>query len=433
MDFPTAAYLAPDRFRALLAGNDLPQSASGSVLFADISGFTPLTEQLRQRLGNRRGAEELAAVLNRVYDALIAEVDLYDGSIIGFAGDAITCWFSGEASTARAVTCGFALLTAMHTVEQVALPETEPLSLGLKVALTTGTTRRFLVGDPEIQRIDALAGAVVARVAVGEALAERGELLVDATTVEQLGDVVQIHAWRGDNGERFAVLERLTTPAEPTPQPLMNATPADEALLASLLPPFARNLPAGIDAFPIELRPVTALFLRFTGIDYDHDPDAGEKLNRLLRHVQQNVARYEGNVLQLTIGDKGSYLYAAFGAPYAHEDDAVRALSAALDIRDQTTPLDLITPIQIGISRGVMRTGAYGGTTRRTYGVLGDEVNLAARLMQRAESGTILISETMLGDRTRTLRAAQSRFDTGQRQSAPLSRISGGRSARPFV
>src|SRR5512144_3083524 len=129
MDFSNVSYLAPDRVRALISGSDLPQAAAGAVLFADISGFTPLTEQLRERLGNRRGAEALAVFLNQVYDALIAEVDRYGGSIIGFAGDAMTCWFSGEASAERAAACGFALLTAMRMVEQVtALPGTEPIN-----------------------------------------------------------------------------------------------------------------------------------------------------------------------------------------------------------------------------------------------------------------------------------------------------------------
>ena len=205
MNFSSVSYVAPDRFRALLSGSDLAQTAEGPVLFAAISGFPPIAERLREQLGTRRGAETLAATLNRVYDALIAEVDRYGGSIIGFAGDAITCWFSGESSTGRAATCGFALLTAMHTVEHVPLLETEPMSLGLKVVITTGTTQRFLVGDPEIQRIDTLAGAVVARIALGEEVAERGELLADAATVEQL-DSNELNP-----GRRLPGLSRVST------------------------------------------------------------------------------------------------------------------------------------------------------------------------------------------------------------------------------
>ena len=60
------------------------------------------------------------------------------------------------------------------------------------------------------------------------------------------------------------------------------------------------------------------------GLDYDGDPRAGEQLDGFVRKVQAVLARYEGTLVQLTIGDKGSYLYAAFGAPVAH-DDAVGA------------------------------------------------------------------------------------------------------------
>src|SRR6476619_4212142 len=91
-----AAYLPTDRLHALAGGATLPSRARGTVLFADISGFTPLTEALVRVLGPRRGAEELARQLNEVYDALIAEVDRYGGSVIGFGGDAITCWFDDQ-------------------------------------------------------------------------------------------------------------------------------------------------------------------------------------------------------------------------------------------------------------------------------------------------------------------------------------------------
>ena len=94
MTLPT--YLAQDRFRALARGKTLPNRTTGAALFADIAGFTPLTAALRDSLGPRRGAEELSRHLDAVYTALIAEVERYGGSVIGFAGDAITCWFDGK-------------------------------------------------------------------------------------------------------------------------------------------------------------------------------------------------------------------------------------------------------------------------------------------------------------------------------------------------
>jgi class 3 adenylate cyclase len=75
---------------------DLPDRTGGAALFADISGFTPLTEALARMLGPRQGADALTRQLNRVYDALIDAVDAAGGSVIGFSGDAMTCWFDEQ-------------------------------------------------------------------------------------------------------------------------------------------------------------------------------------------------------------------------------------------------------------------------------------------------------------------------------------------------
>ncbi|MDX1416719.1 MAG: adenylate/guanylate cyclase domain-containing protein, partial [Candidatus Promineifilaceae bacterium] len=97
---------------------------------------------------------------------------------------------------------------------------------------------------------------------------------------------------------------------------------------------------------------------------------------------------YGGHVLQLSTGDKGSYLYANFGALVAHEDDALRATLAALDL--QAPPgMPFIDSIQLGVASGEMCVGAYGSAERRTYGALGDKTNMAARLMAVATDGIL--------------------------------------------
>jgi DNA-binding response OmpR family regulator len=128
-----AVYVPIDRRHALLRGVDLPGRASGAALLADLSGFTALTEALASELGLQRGAEELTRRLNRVYSALISEIDTFGGSVITFTGDAITCWFpenraqkieNSLVNTAahRAVTCAAALQQAMVAVGLVATP-----------------------------------------------------------------------------------------------------------------------------------------------------------------------------------------------------------------------------------------------------------------------------------------------------------------------
>lgn len=424
-------YIPQDRRAALARGKTLPDHTSGAGLFADISGFTPLTERLTQQLGPRRGIEELMWRINAVYNSIINPVERLGGSVISFAGDAITCWFdetvpqsttaNGQAlppvadrglptedeqaqshslrsqmtdsAPSRAVAAAQAMQAAMS-----AYPD-----LLLKVTVTTGPARRFAVGDPQIQLLDALAGATVARLATAEHLAHKGEILVDEATIQVSGDALTVNEWRMDaeSEQRFAVL--ALTPPILAYMPIRAAAVEipQETLRAWVLPTVYAREQSGLGEFLTELRPAVPLFFRFSGIDYDGDKAAGDKLDALIRLVQQVIARYDGTLLQLTIGDKGSYLDACFGAPTAHEDDARRAVRAALALRDIPHELTFLPPVQIGLSRGILRAGTYGGASRRTYGVIGDEVNIAARLMQASAPGEVWVSghlATGLGD-----------------------------------
>ena len=92
----------------------MPDRVEGAAIFADISGFTPLTEALAEEFGPQRGAEELTANLNRVFHAIITELDRYGGDVIYFSGDAITCWIDGDDGE-RATACGLAMQGTIDT------------------------------------------------------------------------------------------------------------------------------------------------------------------------------------------------------------------------------------------------------------------------------------------------------------------------------
>jgi class 3 adenylate cyclase/tetratricopeptide (TPR) repeat protein len=386
-----AAYIPMDRRQALARGVPLPDRMTGAALFADISGFTPLTEALARELGPKRGAEELTGHLNRVYDALITELHLYGGSVISFAGDAIACWLDKDDGR-RATACALAMQQAMSQFAEVPIPSGTTVSLAVKTAVATGPVRRFVVGDPNIQLIDVLAGDTLERLSIAGHLAGKGEVVLTPETAEAIQPHITISEWRPDpqSGERFAWVTGLQTTEPGEPWPPTPDTLTDAQIQPWLLPYVNDQLRYGRGEFLAELRPATALFVQFTGLDYDHDPQAADKLDAFAQEVQRIIARYDGALLQLTIGDKGNYLYAAFGAPVAHEDDAARAVAVAWEIRILAATMVDIHDLRFGIAHGRMRTGAYGSTTRRTYGVLGDSVNLSARLMEAARPGQIL-------------------------------------------
>jgi class 3 adenylate cyclase len=186
MTNPSGAYLPADRRLALVQGAVVAEHAEGAVLFADISGFTPLTEALATALGRSRGAELLTLTLNRVYQALIDEIDRYGGSVIGFAGDAITCWFAAApfragaapaelpdagaltAAVGCAITCAGEIHRAMARFAAAEVAPGVTAAMSVKVAIAAGWVHRFLVGDPDVQCIDVLAGAPLEAMAAAE-------------------------------------------------------------------------------------------------------------------------------------------------------------------------------------------------------------------------------------------------------------------------
>lgn len=391
-------FIPMDRRVALANGNWLPDRTAGAALFADISGFTPLTRTLLHELGPRRGAEEILRQINPVYDALIDELHRYGGSVIVFAGDSITCWLDGD-NGRLAVLCALAMQAAMSRFATVHSPAGTPIAMAVKISVAVGPVRRFAVGDLAIQLIDALAGETLDKMAAGEQLAERGEVLVDETAVSALNNAIAVDEWRVDeNGRRFAVITHITdnTIAAADGWPTTLSLP-DDIARDWVLPAICKRIVGG-SGFLAELRPAASLFLQFGGLDFDDDDAAGAKLDAFTQWAQHILHKYEGYLLQMPIGDKGSYFAASFGAPIAHDDDAARAVAAALDLVQLPEELGFITAVKIGISQGLMWAGAIGADVRHTYAVMGDQTNMAARLMGKAENGQILISKTIADD-----------------------------------
>jgi adenylate cyclase len=384
------AYIAGDRRRALGEGRELAERVNGAAIFADISGFTPLTEALAAELGPQRGAEELTAALDVVFDAVLGELHRYGGSVIYFSGDAVTCWLDNDDGLIGA-TCALAMQRAMSSVCKITTPGGTGVELGMKVAVAAGPARRFVVGDPDIQLIDVLAGSVMDRLAGAEHLAERGEVVLDGRTLDAIGGRIAIGEVRGEGDDRAAVVESVLTGVgrlrAPVPYPKLSRT----IVRQWLLPAVYERMRTGRGEFLSDLRPAVPMFVRFGGVDYDEDPDAPARLDDFVRRAQWVVDGHGGNVLQLTIGDKGAYLYAVFGSPLAHEDDAARACAAAMDVlalEGETAARDL----QVGLAKGRVRSGTYGHRQRRTFCCLGDPVNLSARLMSAAPPGEAYVT-----------------------------------------
>ena len=383
------AYIPGDRRRALARGEELPTRTRGSAVFVDISGFTPLTESLARELGGRRGAEELTATLDRVFAALMEPLHAWGGSVVYFSGDAVTAWIDGDDGS-RAVTCGLLMQDVMAGVGTVTTPAGREVRLGVKVAVAVGEVHRFVVGDPRVQLVDVLAGQLMDALAAAEQESQPGDVVLDAGALASLGDRVVLRDTRQGGSGPVGVVAALVEPppgtgAAPDWPVLPEATTRQW-----LLPPVWDRMVAGRGEFLADLRPAVPVFVRFGGLDFERDPHAPQVLDDFVTRAQLAMDAQGGSVLQLTIGDKGAYLYAVFGSPVAHEDDARRACEAALRLLEIAEEVP-VTDVQVGVATGRLRSGTYGHVERRTFCCLGDAVNLAARLITRAPAGSIWV------------------------------------------
>ena len=390
-----ASHLPIDRRIAVANGEELPTRSSGTALFADLSGYTHLSAELTQHLGAEAGVALLAHTLNKIYNSLIGQVHRFGGVVLTFAGDAITCWFPADVGE-RAIACAQRMQRDMQPFGRLVTPSGASVPLQIKISIASGKGRRLVIGDPKYKQFDILIGSVLDKVAIGNKSADRGETIVTESILKRLELENKVKRWRVVEGVRYGVIRFSTHSLEVAPWPEIDGENRDPIIWKPwLLDMNYERLVAGQSDYLPEIRPVGAIFVRFYGFDYQYDPKIELKLNQYISAVQEIIHRFGGHLLQIIFGDKGSFFYASFGTPSSHTHDDLRIVLAALSLRNLQKRFKDLDQQQIGISYGPMYAGPYGSPSRQTFGIIGPEANVAARLMLEAKNGQILIPQTL--------------------------------------
>src|ERR1041385_8721292 len=139
---------------------------------------------------------------------------------------------------------------------------------------------------------------------------------------------------------------------------------------------------------PMQRKTVTVLFCDVTGstqLGESTDPEALRALLARYFERMKGIVESHGGSVEKFIGDA---VMAVYGVPVAHEDDALRACRAAVEMRDAFPELGIAG--RIGVNTGEVVTG----TEERL--ATGDAVNVAARLEQAAQPGEVLIGDATL-------------------------------------
>jgi len=400
-----------------------------TIMFADISGFTAMSERLSRQ--GEEGAEKITNIVGDYFTAMLDITARQGGDLLKFGGDALLVAFFGDDRAINACRAGAQMQQAIARFGQVeAFGET--FSLKMTVGLGSGLLFIANLGTPEKMEYTAM-GQALAQMAHAEDQAEGGEIFIDESTYQAVKS--QVHVGEKRNG--CYLVTTVAGSESPGGHPLaLEAMPKSRftfhvsrftsivshieetvACLDALVPFLPPGLLDLLRFDPTrmasrergEFRPVTVIFANFYGIEEIIRQLGPEKvteitaiLNAHFSSMQEIIHHYEGVIDKVDSYVVGHRIMALFGAPRAHVDDPERAVRAAWEMQARMSAFDALETSagvfalkqRIGINTGRVFAGNIGSDARHEYSVMGDEVNLTARLMSVAQEGQVLISQS---------------------------------------
>jgi class 3 adenylate cyclase len=324
--------------------------------------------------------EKLAAVLNDFLARIVHLSEVAGGDVLAFAGDAVLVSFDQRSYATEASRVGAAVDAALDMQRNlhqfVAADLGGGATLSIKTSITHGRAtflgvagNCFMVGEPLAQLSDA------------ESVAEPGRVCLSP---QAAGILQRYHPWirtaTADLGCHLVVAttssRRCATPAD---RIVLEAPP--QALLDAYLPSEVRD--AVHDGVPIEssLRQVTVGFVSLTSLTTTRVEVDPERIRRAVSAVVDAVKVHRGFIRQVLMDDKGLVVIFVFGIRrLSFDEDA--ALEASIAVTDAVDGIG--EQCAVGVASGSALVGLVGSPTRAEFAVVGDRVNVAARLMGAA-------------------------------------------------
>jgi len=401
--------------RAPEPGQPQGELLKGSFIFADVTGFTALTGELSKR--GTEGREEMNRLMQALFATLLEPLLTSGGDLLIFAGDAALACFPAQPNGQDARWAARTALRLVRAIEPFAHFETPygPFSLTMSAGIERGEAFAAIVGTRRRMELLVSGGPVQgATKAEGEAnpgqvVAAPGILqFLDADEFRLRKNVVE--PTRGDTlGEyetpppirRRGRLSAIFSRRLPDLLQQLQQTLTEVERLVPFIPAdLFTQIISGEDVR--QHPPVAVQFVNLQGVEDlalgPAGPDlATAVLQRYFVQAQEIVGEREGIVSQVDPYASGFTLLNPFGAPTHHEGVPRLAASAALELGRALERINqeyaLNTPLtqRIGLTYDRIFTGEIGYRHRREYVVAGPAVNLAARLMSKAEAGQIVL------------------------------------------
>ncbi len=383
------ASLIPQLGVEMAAADVAHQVIDGSMLSADISGFTALSEKLAHR--GKAGAEDLTLLINVCFTQLIEASYDFGGEIIKFGGDALLILFRGDNNKRRCAAAGLAMQKALAQSS-----DARKANLTMTVGASEGPFDAFLVGSLNQDLL--ICGTNASHVIHLEGSAAKGDTLVSTAIADELDPALRV----GTHAGGWIIAGEVD---QPKTGPAKRIVVRDQ--VKSLLPSAVEAQFDGFAGLGGEHRIVTVGFLSISDVD-DHLEDfgpkvTGEALGQLTAAVQDACEEFGATPLHTDIAPGGLKFLLCAGAPFTRGNTSDAILEAALKIVRTPSPFAL----RIGVQQGRVFAGFLGSTYRRTYTIMGDPVNTAARMLGKAnDRGVVAVSDVLAT--TRRLFATES-------------------------
>src|SRR5436305_11985474 len=163
---------------------ELVEVLDGTMVFADLSGFTRLSERLARQGGEGgEGGEQLVDAVNVCFSALLGDAYRRGGSLLKFGGDAMLLWFDGEEHASRACAAAAAMRRTLPQVGRIRAG-TREVVLRMSVGVHSGRYAMFLVGGSHRELL--IGGRATSTVVGMEDLASARQILVSRDTAARL-------------------------------------------------------------------------------------------------------------------------------------------------------------------------------------------------------------------------------------------------------
>lgn len=347
----------------------------GTTVFADISGFTKLSERLA-RLGGKSGAEQVAGVVSTAFHDLLTVVAAHGGEMLKFGGDAVLLLFRGPHHPVRAAAACIAMQAAIESFDLPELPG-RPMKLRVSIGAHTGHIDVFHVGDRHHDLV--VAGPDTTTTMELEGSANAGETLVSAALAAAIGVEHVASARRGGHPLRSAPVAPLSG----------SRARGDLTRALDCIPlGYRHHLIDGLIEPSHRLAAVS--FVHVGGIDATLAKHGGaraaEDLHQTYVTISDVFERYGVCLLASDVYANGTKMIGVAGAPETVEEPERCMLRSLREVLDANVPL----PVRAGVHRGHIFAGEVGPSFRRTYTVIGDVVNTAARIAAHARPGELL-------------------------------------------